>query len=134
MKISSLTTILMYFVLTLLVLSVLYFSWLPEPSFRYLSFMPKWLIYWTDKYGRMRTAVPFIPISFIAYAIWKDKKKKNLIFLALWLLAFCAEFVQLFIPHRYFDLIDILWAVMGIILGRFLLLLAKNVIKHFHTI
>jgi len=124
----------MYFILTILVLSVLYFSWLPEPSFRYLSFMPTWLIKWTDRYGRMRTAVPFIPLSFITYTIWGNKKNNKIIFLILFTLAFLAEFVQLFIPHRFFDLVDIFWAVMGIIIGRTFLLFIKSVIKFFHPV
>lgn len=102
----------------ILVFSVFFFSWLPHPSFRELPFFPSWLVRWTDEYENLRTAIPFIPLSIFLKVITHTSNGKN-----LWIcfaLAFFAELGQLWLPLRSFDFGDILYALLGAIVGLFL--------------
>jgi glycopeptide antibiotics resistance protein len=112
----------------LLVFSVLFFSWLPHPSFRELSFFPNWLVKWTDEYGNLRTAVPFVPLSiFLKTTI---RKSYCFCFCTCVCLAMIAEIGQLLLPLRNFDVMDVGYASMGSLIGLCILFIL-NVLKNF---
>jgi glycopeptide antibiotics resistance protein len=96
---------------------ILFFSWLPHPSFRNLPFFPNWLANWTDKYGNLRTAIPFVPLSFFL-KITIQKSYGITLSLCLFL-ATVAELGQILLPFRSFDFGDILFALIGCIVGLF---------------
>ncbi|MDH4460399.1 MAG: VanZ family protein [Flectobacillus sp.] len=104
-----------------LAFSVLFFSWLPHPSFRELSFFPNWLVRWTDKYGNLRTAIPFIPLSVFLKVITRTSNGKILLICIT--LSLLAELGQLLLPLRSFDIGDILYALFGAVIGLLLELL-----------
>lgn len=111
-------------------LLVFYFSWLPNPDIGLKSYFPVWLGDWTNKNGNLRTAVPFIflallfEIGFVNdHETWK---RRFIIMVILAVIVFVAELGQLFIPLRHFDPEDILWAIVGSILGLYSGKIAKK--------
>lgn len=108
----------------ILIFCVLFFSWLPYPSFRELSFLPNWLVKWTDEYGNLRTAIPFVPLSIFLRAT----TSKSYCFCTCLSLAIIAETGQLLLPLRNFDIVDIGYASMGSLIGLCILFML-NILK-----
>lgn len=101
--------------------SVLYYSWLKEPSFSNQHYMPEWLVLWTDAYGRMRTAVPFFLLGFGGFLFDKNRLKAFFLFTTYsFLLVVVAEIGQLFLPMRFPDWADVLLGTLGGVLGFWL--------------
>jgi len=100
---------------------VFYFSWLPDPDIGNQSYFPAWLSQWTNKYGNLRTAVPFVflgaasEFGLVQYP--NQWKKRSGILAFLFGLVLVAEIGQLFLTHRHFDYQDILWGIAGSIAG-----------------
>jgi hypothetical protein len=103
--------------------AVFYFSWLPQPDFRTISFIPGWLARWSNTHDTLRTAIPFLFLGIYA-GLWLTYSKKSPIWwlftwLAFVLIAIIAEVGQVFLPLRVFDLRDILWGCAGTLSGLF---------------
>lgn len=97
---------------------VLYFSWLKEPSFSNQSYMPEWLIGWTDTYGRLRTAVPFFLLGLVGFLFNKNRYKAFVLFISYsFILVLIAETGQLFLPYRFPDWADVLLGTLGGVFG-----------------
>lgn len=100
---------------------VFYFSWLPDPDIGRQPYFPGWLGEWTNKYGNLRTAVPFVFLGALSeFGLVKDPyqwKKRFSILALLFVLVFVAEIGQLFLTDRHFDYQDILWGVAGSLAG-----------------
>lgn len=98
-------------------ISVFYYSWLPNPSFKTERYLPNLLIQWTEEHGIIRTGVPFVLLSI--NAIFLNLKTLTLfkIFLILFVLLLLAESGQLLLKYRHFDLKDIFAGTAGIIIG-----------------
>jgi hypothetical protein len=113
-----------------LTISIFYFSWLPEPSFKTENYLPNWLIRWTDEYGIVRTGVPFFLLGTNAVLLKIDILNRVTIFLGSCFLLITAEVGQLFIPHRHCDIWDILFGsaaiVVGIFIGEIILKISKR--------
>lgn len=117
------------FLLLLLIVisSVFYFSWLPDPSFKNETYLPKWLLDWSNNYYNLRTAVPFVGLGFLleAYSQQKKSKKitynkyfdfvKNIIIAAV--IVCIAEAGQFFIQKRNQDLADVFYGIIGSSIG-----------------
>ena len=116
---------LLWFIFLLLCFTIFYYSWLPQPSFKSESYMPNWLVKWTDEYGTLRTGVPFLFLGANAVLLKIKRLSNFIIFTGLFVLLFIAELGQLFLPNRHFDVWDIIvgsisiW--IGIFVGRMLL-------------
>lgn len=95
---------------------ICYLSWIPDPQLIHVSFIPSWLGKWADSFTRLRTGCPFIILSFL---LSFNLSLYYSIFLSFFLLVF-VELIQLYIPHRHFDLYDIFWGFMGILVGMML--------------
>ena len=117
-------------VLTLLFLVtvvVFYFSWLPDPGFMNETYMPLWLLQWTNKYNNLRTAIPFVAFGFLleAYSLRKNSNNmganNNFIFIqnlaVATIIAVIAESGQLLIKGRSPDLMDIYYGTIGSLIG-----------------
>ena len=108
---------------------VFYFSWLPNPDIGNEPYFPGWLGEWTNKYGNLRTAVPFVFLGALSeFGLVRDQdqwKKRFCILSLLFGLVLVAEIGQLFLTDRHFDYQDILWGIAGSIAG----LLAGNTAK-----
>lgn len=97
----------------ILVLSVAYFSWLPSPALSESPLLPKWLSNWADEHYNLRTAIPFLGIGFMG-----GLSRRYLLTLMLcFALASFVEIGQLLLPKRTFDLEDIMYAMLGTLMG-----------------
>jgi glycopeptide antibiotics resistance protein len=106
---------------------VFYFSWLPDPSFKNESYLPKWILNWSNRYYNLRTAIPFVAVGFLleAYTQQKSSDKinynKNLNFIqntAIAAVIVCiAEGGQFLIQKRSQDLIDVFYGIIGSLMG-----------------
>ena len=120
MKLTQLIKLILFFSLIALLFSIFYFSWLPNPSFKSEHYLPNWLIRWTDAHGTLRTGVPFLLLRVNMVLLQLKTLTNTKIFLSLFTCLFIAEFGQLFLPYRSFDVLDILVGAMAIVLGIFL--------------
>lgn len=112
--------IIVLLIFVILFASVLYYSWLPEPSFDNEIYMPLWLVKFTNEYGILRTGIPFIllGVNIVILRVKNLNYFKNFIILLTLLLI--AELGQLFLPHRHFDIADILIGTIAIVIGLFI--------------
>ena len=114
----------------LLSILVLYYSWLTEPSFSNESYLPQWLITWTDYYGRIRTAVPFFILGFFGYLFNKNSFKAFVLLISYsFLLVLLAEIGQLFLPLRFPDWADVILGTLGGIVGFLIHMIIQKIKK-----
>ncbi|WP_091085901.1 VanZ family protein [Flavobacterium gillisiae] len=127
------------FLFMVIISSILYFSWIPDPSLASESYLPLWLLDWSNFYFNLRTAVPFIVFG-VLLELWfavtlQSAKQKSKFY--LWLrnstialaLVCLAEGGQFFILNRHPDGMDVLFGVLGSQLGFLLYYILKKVIS-----
>lgn len=106
---------------------VFYFSWLSDPSFKNETYLPEWLLNWSNHNYNLRTAIPFLAIGFLleAYTQYKSLNEiyysKNLNFLqnmGIAAIIVCmAEGGQFLIQKRNQDLMDVFYGILGSMAG-----------------
>jgi glycopeptide antibiotics resistance protein len=103
------------------------FSWLNSPDFANVPLMPSWLNNWSNLHGQLRTGAPFIPLGFLL----NSYSKKWIISLRGFLISFfvvvIAELGQNFIPTRYPDPIDILYGIIGALVGMMFQIIYRKI-------
>ncbi len=128
----------------LCVAGIFYYSWLPNPRFETETYMPLWLLRWSNTYFNMRTAIPFIPLGYLT-AAWVSIPNKALVtksslffriktFLLAIIVVCLAEGGQYFLKDRHPDLMDVFFGLLGSVAGSCMyhliqkinLLLTKN--------
>ncbi|TDD94691.1 hypothetical protein [Flavobacterium cellulosilyticum] len=107
--------------------AVFYYSWLPDPSLSSESYIPKWLLNWSNYYYNLRTAIPFVAFGFLLeeYSDFNTRNRsiKNTIIIYLRNLAISATIVciaeggQFLIKNRNPDLMDVFFGILGSIVG-----------------
>lgn len=106
---------------------VFYYSWLPDSSFQNETYLPNWLLKWSNHYYNLRTAIPFIAIGFLlemhAQKISSIEiiQNKNLYFLQnlgfATIIVSIAEGGQFLIQKRNPDLMDVFYGILGSLIG-----------------
>lgn len=103
--------------------SVFYFSWLPDPGFKSETYIPKWLLDWCNNNYNVRTAVPFVGLGFLLQAYSQKTKSieihynkyfdliKNIVIAAV--IVCIAEAGQFFIQKRNQDFADVFYGILG---------------------
>ena len=109
--------------------AVFYFSWLPNPDLGTETYVPKWLLDWSNIYYNLRTAVPFVAIGFLLELVRRQKKiigkiRNDLrLFVgntAISLAVVCiAEGGQFILENRNPDFRDIFYGILGSVIGSF---------------
>ncbi len=110
--------IIILFLLSIIAISIFYFSWIPDPVFKNIDFLPDELGFWADKYINIRTSIPFFFLGFLARII--IVKSFFFYFNIFIVITLICEIGQLFMPQRHFDTLDIFWGVFGGIIGLIL--------------
>lgn len=115
------------FLLVLVIGAVFYFSWLPDHSFGSETYLPKWLLNWSNYYYNLRTAVPFVAVGFLLEAYTqhlslnriKDTKNSNFMQnIGIATIIVCiAEGGQFLIQKRNPDLLDVFFGILGSFIG-----------------
>ena len=118
------------------ILLVFYYSWIPDPRFQNETYLPKWLLNWSNHYYNLRTAIPFIAIGFLLEMHTQQIssieiiKNKNLYFLQnlgfATIIVCVAEGGQFLIQKRNPDLMDVLYGVLGSSIGSLVYNLFKR--------
>jgi len=109
--------------LIIVVVAVLYFSWLPDPGLSGETYLPRWLLNWSNEYYNLRTAVPFLAVGFLlkAYTGSNPNDIKNLNLaqnLGIAALIVCvAEGGQFIIEKRSPDFMDVFYGIAGSLIG-----------------
>lgn len=117
--------------LVLIIGAVFYFSWLSDPSFRGETYLPGWLLNWSNHYYNLRTAVPFLALGFLLeiYTEQSVPNNKSLNFIQnigiATIIVCIAEGGQFLLQRRSPDLMDIFYGVLGSLIGA----LGYNVLK-----
>lgn len=102
---------------------VFYFSWLSDPSLSTETYLPRWLLNWSNQYYNLRTAVPFVAVGFLleVYAEQSNINEvnnrkinfiQNLIIAAV--IVCVAEGGQFLIQRRSPDLMDIFMELLEV--------------------
>lgn len=107
------------------VMSVFYYSWLPDSNLKSESYLPQWILSWSNEYINLRTAVPFVCIGFLI-ELWtssfSSSPKKQAPF-RLKIIGFAAAIVclaeggQFFIKDRHPDIMDVVFGIAGSVVG-----------------
>ena len=88
------------------------------------SYLPMWLLNWSNKYYNLRTAIPFLALGFLLeiyteYNGFNNNKKlnfkQNIVFAAI--IVCVAEGGQFIIQRRNPDLMDVFYGIAGSIIG-----------------
>lgn len=113
--------------LTIVIGIVFYFSWLSDPSLTSETYIPRWLLNWSNHYYNLRTAVPFLAFGFLLETYTQHKGlnevnyNKNLNFIQNTIIAaiiVCiAEGGQFLIKRRNPDFMDIFYGIIGSLIG-----------------
>jgi hypothetical protein len=114
-------------VISIVVVCVFYYSWIPDSKLGTESYMPRFILNWCNSYYNLRTAIPFFIIGFLFEFVSTLKKRAdyskfrsaliNTFFSAI--LVGAAETGQKFLVRRYPDLNDVLFGISGSIIGAF---------------
>lgn len=118
---------LVLFLLLLVIGIVFYFSWLSDSSLETESYLPKWLLNWSNYYYNLRTAIPFLAVGFLlefysehinSSEIDYNKKLNFMQNLGIATIIVCAaEGGQFLIQKRNPDLMDVLYGILGSLIG-----------------
>jgi len=121
--------------LILVIVIVFYFSWLSDPGFASETYLPEWLLNWSNYYYNLRTAVPFLALGFLLEVYnenntlnKKDNNEKwsfikNMVIATL--IVIIAEGGQFLIQKRSPDLMDVFYGIIGSFIG----VLSYNLLK-----
>ena len=130
---------LVLFLLFLGVGLIFYYSWLPDHNMTSETYLPKWLLDWSNKHYNLRTAIPFVFFGFLleeyshSKTVSKMEINKNLIFIqniaVAALVVSIAECGQFLIINRSPDLMDIYFGIIGSLIGGLVHILFEKVIK-----
>jgi hypothetical protein len=103
-----------------LMVLILAASWAPDSRMTALSWVPGWLGAWADRDPNIRTAIPFIPLTFLLVRGLATSNLKWPLAWAVLVSGVClgfSELGQVFLPLRTADVRDLLWGGAGILGG-----------------
>lgn len=115
------------FLLLFVIGAVFYFSWLPDHNMESETYLPKWLLNWSNYYYNLRTAVPFVAVGFLLEAYTQhissngmnqDKSSNFMQNMGIAVIIVCmAEAGQFLIQKRSPDLMDVFFGLLGSFVG-----------------
>lgn len=130
------------FFLLFIVLSIFYFSWIPDTSLHSESYLPSWLVDWSNQHYNLRTAVPFIFFGFLletGVLIFPSPTIQfSLITFRIrhlgisFLVVVLAEVWQ-FCCNRHPDILDVGYGLLGSIAGGLLYYFFRKTIQFIST-
>lgn len=113
-------------ILFFVIAAIFYYSWIPDPSFSKETYLPIWLLNWSNEYYNLRTCIPFIAVGFLLEDFAQQMSSieyynKSLNFIqniAISIIIVCvAEGGQILIQKRNPDLIDVFYGILGSLIG-----------------
>lgn len=134
---------LVIFFIILILLLIFYYSWLPDSELKTETYLPKWLLKWSNHYFNLRTSIPFVPLGFLLEVLTPISKRKSIInnrdivpfrfqTISIAALVVCiAEGGQFFISNRNPDILDLVFGLLGSVFGSIIYYLIKKITKLF---
>lgn len=126
--------------LILCILFIFYYSWLPDASLYSETYLPKWIINWSNENYNLRTAVPFILLGFLleelSFLVLKVNYKQSTFSIRKLHLGFTllvvliAETGQIFCGRNP-DVLDVGYGFLGSFIGGIIYYLCKKLIQLF---
>jgi glycopeptide antibiotics resistance protein len=123
------------------ILLVFYYSWIPDSRFQNETYLPKWLLNWSNHYYNLRTAIPFVAIGFLLETyrqqislieINQNKKKYFIQNIGFATIIVCiAEGGQFLIHERNPDIMDVFFGILGSWIGGLGYYFLINIILNF---
>ena len=121
--------------LFLVIVAIFYFSWLSDPGLSNETYLPKWLLKWSNHYYNLRTAVPFVALGFLlencignlsSNQFSHNKKTIFMLNIGIATLIVCiAELGQFLVDKRSPDVKDVFYGIIGSLVGA----LVNNLFK-----
>ena len=122
----------------LFVFSIFYFSWISDASLQSETYLPSWIVDWSNKNNNLRTAVPFIFFGFlleeVSFLIVNVNSKKNALSIRKTHFGFAlfivlvAEIGQFFCGRNP-DILDVVYGLLGSFIGGLLYYLFRKLIQ-----
>jgi glycopeptide antibiotics resistance protein len=121
--------------LAIIIGAVFYFSWLSDPRFLNETYLPNWLLDWSNRYYNLRTAIPFVVFGFLLQYYSKEHESLEMSAISfryvrnvsIVVAVVCiAELGQLFIHKRSPDLLDVFFGILGSLSGALFYNLLKR--------
>lgn len=121
-------------ILFFVIAAIFYYSWLPEPNFNTETYLPKWLLNWSNQYYNLRTSIPFIAVGFLLEDLTQQMSSieytnRSLTFIQNTaisiIIVFIAEGGQILIQKRNPDLMDVFYGILGSLIGGLLYYFGK---------
>jgi VanZ family protein len=126
---------LLWFLIIMLCLMIIYLSLISSPRLSWNAYVPKWIAHWADKQenDNFRTAIPFVLLGLTSGILIALNKANRRWWFRSWLiqvlLVILVELGQLFRPLRSFDVMDIVWGMVGSGLSLILVYHLSKVLK-----
>lgn len=113
---------LLFFLTIALIIGIFYFSWLPDSELTSESYLPIWVLNWSNEYVNIRTAVPFFVLGLVLQTksgtlkpINKNSWINNI--LGATGIVVIAEIGQYFTDERHPDILDVFFVYLEHYLG-----------------
>lgn len=116
---------------------VFYYSWIPDQRLTSETYLPQWLLDWSNRYYNLRTAVPFVAFGNLLQAYTSNKQankynvNKNFSFMqnlgVAAIVACIAEGGQFLVKDRSPDIMDVYFAIVGSLVGASLYILFNKI-------
>lgn len=113
--------------LVLVIVVVFYYSWLSDPGFKSETYLPEWLLNWSNHYYNLRTAVPFLALGFLLEVYTENSSSNEKDYNEKWsfiknmfiatMIVIIAECGQFLIQKRSPDLMDVFYGIIGSLIG-----------------
>jgi hypothetical protein len=125
----------------LCVLIIFYYSWLPDARLGKETYLPLWLLNWSNTYFNLRTAIPFVALGFLLEA-WASIPTQFFIVQSSSPFRICttliaavvvcvAEGGQFLVLNRNPDSLDLVYGILGSTCGSVIHYCIKNFTKLF---
>jgi len=127
---------LLFFLTIALVIGIFYFSWLPDSELSSESYLPIWVLNWSNEYVNIRTAVPFFVLGLVLQTksgTLKPINKNSWIYniLGATAIVVIAEIGQYFTDERHPDILDVFFGIFGTLSGIVSYIIIIKLVKKF---
>jgi capsular exopolysaccharide synthesis family protein len=125
-----------FYVLLFVITVIFYLSWLPDPSLKEVTYLPKWILKWSNENYNLRTTIPFLAVGYLLEVLTtqinfkEGSVHRNFNLLQnlgiATLIVGIAEGGQFLIQKRSPDLMDVFYGIIGSILGSLIFILLSR--------
>ncbi len=105
--------VLIGFIILICIALILYLSWLPKGKLGKETYLPQWILDWSNTNYNIRTGIPFFVLGYFIALKSRFWTSFSLCFGVVLL----AEIGQFFLPGRHPDVMDVFYGALGALIG-----------------